>query len=297
MMAKRPEERYQTCRELLADLSRLREGLNALKSGGVVTQPVDISGPVPIVADEPEQPNGMAVSTGQVPAVRTGSALVVRSRRWLPWAVAASLLLAATGGAAVGWLRLHAEARSATGTQGVIEVPEPRPSLSEQERETSHKNALQLYLKPSGGNQEVKQQVRMGLDHATELAVFYLDRWRLGDADELFARLIAAGDKGPTEYQRLGRLGHAIVLGLQDKAAESNKLFVAIVGESRGDREKFLQTYALKQNPKMQLWVARALDHNSENAPAEFPKELKPLRDPPQGGAPKRPDKPPAKAP
>jgi serine/threonine-protein kinase len=293
MMAKKPEERYQTCRELLDDLGRLREALKSGGAGGAVTGPLAVSGPLPLVVSEsgPAAPEKL---TGKVPATATGAATTRPRRRLLPWAVIGSVLLAATGGGAVGWLRLHAGTRAATGIASGAEASDPRPVPSEAERETFLETAMQQYLKPTGNTpQEMAPQVRMGLDHAVELAVFYLDRWKLGKAEDLFARLTAAGEKVP-QYRQLGKVGHAIALALQDKPAESNKAFLEIAGE-RAEREKLLQAPWLRQNPKMQLWIARALDHNLTNmpAPGQFPKELRPLLSPPPFMGPKRgPDKP-----
>jgi hypothetical protein len=65
-----------------------------------------------------------------------------------------------------------------------------------------------------------------------------------------------------------------------------------VFGE-RAEREKILQAYWFRQNPKLQVWIARALDHNAANAPKQFPQELRPLQAPPVFGAPRRgPDKP-----
>jgi serine/threonine-protein kinase len=284
MMAKRPEDRYQTCRELLADLLRLREALNNGEAGGGLTQPAALSESMALAQESGQYPK--AVQTAEVPALPTGTAPARRSRRWLPWAVAGSILLAATGGAAVGWVRLQA-ARAPAGSQAAVDAPEPRPLLSEAERETFLKRAVQQYLKASGTTpQEIQGQVRKGLDNAVELALFYLDRWRLVEADDLFEKLTAAGGKVP-QYLKLGKLGHAIILGLQDRPAESNDLF----REAVGDREKFSQTGWLRQNPKLQVWIARALDHNAANAPDQFPEKLKPLQSPPRPAVPRR-DKP-----
>jgi hypothetical protein len=278
-------DRSQTCRERLADLARLREAVNHGEAGGAATRPEWLAEPVALAAES--GPHRQAAATHEVPAARTGTAPARRPRRWLPWAVAGSVLLAATGGAAVGWVQLQAGARPAAGPPTAPDAPEPRPLQSEAEHETFLKRAVQEYLR--GANpQEVQAQVRKGLDHAIELALFYLDRWRLAEADELFEKLTAVGaaNKVP-QYGRLGRLGHAIVLALQDKPAESNRLFQ---DEARA-RENIGLPVWLRQNPKLQVWIARALDHNAENAPEQFPKELKPLQVPPQSAPPRR-DKP-----
>jgi serine/threonine-protein kinase len=273
MMAKKPEERYQTCGDLLADLARIREALNSRVTGGVVTQELSFSGPVPLLASDSGAQPAVGKSTGQVPGMATGAPPLRRSRRRLGWAVAGSVLLAATAGAAVGWLRLHAGTKSSATPAGT-EVADPHPLPSEAERERFLQTAVQQYLKPGGAN---PLEVRKGLDFAVELALFYLDRWRLNEADDLFNRLMAA-EKVPA-YQRLGRVGHALILGLQDRPAESNKLFLEVAGP--GERDRVQQAYWYRQYPKFQIWIARALDHNAENAPRDFPKELRPLQSPP----------------
>ncbi len=292
MMAKRPEDRYQTGRELIADLSRLREQLNSLATGGVVTRPLAVTGPVPLVASESGAVAAAGRVTGRVPGMSTAAPRVRPARRWLPWAVAGSVLLAAAGGAALGWVRRDAGTRPPSGAVAATEPGDPRPLPSEAERERVMQAAVQQYLRPGGATpQEAAPQVRMGLDHAIELGVFYLDRWKLAEADDLFARLTAAGDKVPA-YKHLGQVGHAIVLALQDRPAESNELFVKALAE-RGGRDKFLQTPWLRQNPKLQVWIARALDHNRANAPEQLPKELRPLLAPAAFLGPRRgPDKP-----
>jgi serine/threonine-protein kinase len=290
MMAKRPEDRYQSCRELLADLSRLREGPVGAQAGGVVTQRLASSGAVPLVdSDSGAQAGTAGRVTGLVPGATTGAPAARPRRRWLPWAVAGSVLLAATGGAALGWVRLQAGTKAAAAQAGT-EAAEPRPAPSEAEREKFLQTAVQQYLKPSGATpQEVNNQARLGIDHAVELALFYLDRWKLNEADDLFGKLTAAGDKVP-QYLKLGRIGHAIVLGLQDKPEESNKLFVEVVGR-KAERDRLLQMPWFRQNPKLQLWIARALEHNEQNAPESFPPQLRPWQEPPP--LPKRPaDKP-----
>jgi serine/threonine-protein kinase len=281
MMAKRPEDRYQSCRELLTDLLRLREVLNGGQAGGVATQSLAFSGAVPLVDSDSGAQAGMAGKvTGLVPGATTGAPPTRPRRRWLPWVVAGSVLLAATGGAALGWVRLQAGTKAAAAQAGT-EAAEPRPAPSEAEREKFLQTAVQQYLKPSGTTpQEISNQARLGIDHAVELALFYLDRWKLNEADDLFGKLTAAGDKVP-QYLKLGRIGHAIVLGLQDKPDESNKLFVEALGR-KAERDRLLQMPWFRQNPKLQLWIARALDHNEQNAPENFPQQLRPWQEPPK---------------
>jgi hypothetical protein len=98
-----------------------------------------------------------------------------------------------------------------------------------------------------------------------ELAVYYLNQWRLEDADRLFERLIN-NPANVKVYMVVGRFGHAIVLAFQDKAEESNRVFLQAIGESEQapGRLRFL----LNRNPRFLQAVAKALDHNAANLAA-----------------------------
>jgi hypothetical protein len=119
------------------------------------------------------------------------------------------------------------------------------------------------------------------MQHCVELSLFYLDRWRLDDAEKLFTKLEAAGSK-TRAFGSLGRLGRAIVLALREEPIESNRIFMESFGD-KAEQERNTRLL-LVENPKLRLWVASALDHNAALATKEkpFPKELEPLRKPPQ---------------
>src|SRR5262249_58481491 len=88
MMAKDPQERYQTGRDLLKDLTRLKESL--MSAGGTGTAAV----------------SGLSLSMPS-PAPTSAPTLTLSRRgwrRWLPAALAGSLLLALAVGAGLGWI-------------------------------------------------------------------------------------------------------------------------------------------------------------------------------------------------
>jgi serine/threonine-protein kinase len=251
MMAKKPENRYQTARDLLRDLARLRQGLSNATA---------------------EAPELASASVGQaVVAPVVTSTKSVRKRVWLPLAFGMSLLLAATGGAGVGWLRLAARSR-----------PEGFPSadskpveahVAPQEREQFLRNAIGQYANPGSDH----TRIRLGIGHGLELALLYLGQWRLDEAYELFERYSSS----PVEqYSTFGRLGRATVLGLQNRPVESNALFLEVVSDPRRQKQP-RQALSVADSPQFAQWVARALEFNVANAPAEFPDQLKPLRSPP----------------
>src|SRR5579885_492430 len=223
MMAKKPDDRYQTARELLKEIARVREALMA-SATQVVSRPA-VTAPAPAA---PTPPAGTPA-----PARRRG----------LPWAAAASLLLAGGLGFAGGWLRHHARAPSGPPPAEVRALDD---MFAPQKREQFLKEAVEQYMNP--GNDPNK--VRLGMGHCMELGLLYLEQWRLDEAGQLFARL----EQHPNDaYKLLGRLGQGIVLALQDRPEESNALFLKLQADGRQRLRLFLAG-----NPQLHQWVARA---------------------------------------
>src|SRR5439155_7991404 len=81
LMAKEPANRYQTARDLLQDIVRLRNSLTGALKG--------TTGSISLIATEVEPLVALEAETREPP----------RKRRWLPWTVAASIALALLGGA------------------------------------------------------------------------------------------------------------------------------------------------------------------------------------------------------
>jgi serine/threonine-protein kinase len=256
MMAKQPEQRYQTGRDLLKDLTRMRERL-ALSGGLTHTEALSFdSAPVPAAAVAP------------LPAPRR--------RRLLP-VVALTLLAAAGIGAAAGWLwRQHLAAATAPAPAADDDKNGPEPFQSLARREQFLKEGVERYARPQDPS-----QVRMGMGLCQELGVFYLGQGRLEEADQFFNRLIARAPE-VQPYGFLGRLGHAIVLGLQDRAGESDDLFLKVFFDPRTGAERPQAIQFLRANPRLHEWVATALDANAVNQARDhtFPPKLEPLRHP-----------------
>jgi serine/threonine-protein kinase len=247
MLAKDPAQRYQTGRELLKDIARLREGL---------------SGPTTAVGTMAQSAEMPPVSAGAVTEAATVGAAPKPRRRsgWRFGVVAVSVLLAAIVGVGIGWFRhrlafpLHA---------AVVPTPEDRPAaLPEQEEEKALRTVAEPYLK----SRPPTAEVQTGLGLCLKLGVFYLEHDRLDDALALFARL----EKHPLPaYRMLGRVGHGIVLALQNRSAESNKEFrdLYIQGRDRPPgKQRFenLQRWMWSEE-KWHYWMKKALHYNLQN--------------------------------
>jgi serine/threonine-protein kinase len=255
MMAKNPDSRYQTCRELLRDLASVRDRPMGATADGVVA--------VSLIA-----------GAASVPAGRT-TTLAARHprRRWLGWLVAASLLTSAMAGAGLAWMQLRKQAQP-TPPNAATDLGNLEALFSKQKHEQFLKDAVEQYANPG----DDAARVRLGTGHNIELALLYLEQWRLDEAGEFFQKLL----KSPVEqYADLGRLGHAIVLALGNRAAESNREFLELLKDKRGRRVTPRAGLIFFDNPQLAQWVGRALDYNAANlAPEAMPSELAPFQKP-----------------
>jgi serine/threonine-protein kinase len=255
MMAKKPEERYQTCREIVRDTARLRDVLVGVSSG--LTSPLQLSGSGPLEGSLPSLSRGF-------PWRLTGVALVV---------------LALAGGLYLGWARNQPAQPPTPPGLGKGEDPPTTKSdaaaKAELERTLAKRFQDDLHF---GGRLGKGSAVKSSMD----LAVFYLKDRKLDEADKLFKDL--AAEKGNPQLLVLSRLGSAMVLAFRDESAPSNKLFLTVL-----DRDTFLpkppkglrENIFWKEHPEYCEVIARALNHNHANDPANFPKRLEPYRLPP----------------
>ncbi len=243
MMAKQPDHRYQTGRELLKDLNRLRNSL---------TEPMKGS-----------KGGSLGLGSSGVEQVVAGDAktLALRApkRNWLPWAVGASIILALGVGAALGWMRNRPLDTQSVPDNALTSKKPAQEMDPKKEKESLLVKMAQEFSDPGGD----RSKVHLGLVHRVELASFYLDERRFADADRFFNELMSNSRKVPA-YNLLGRLGHAIVLGFQDKAVESNKLFLEVFNEKRPQMYQgaisLVNTY-----PDLKKKIAEALDRNEAN--------------------------------
>jgi tRNA A-37 threonylcarbamoyl transferase component Bud32 len=258
MMAKQPEARYQTAREIARDVNRLRD---LLAMAGTTAL----------------GPTLLAASSGATEAIDLSAASSAAKSGWRKAALVAAIPLALAAGFTVGWYRQQASPIVSDAAQEIT-APSEDPSLddlSPKERERELRRYFHQWGKAGGS----KLDETAGLKFAIELGLLYLNQRRYDDADKFFKELDPPPDqKVPASYRLYGRLGKGMVLAFKNQPEESNKQLVATLpkGEKLGPAGPFWRT-----NPAVREMLAEALRFNYANAPESFPEPLKAYRRPP----------------
>jgi len=259
MMAKDPAQRYQTCRELLKDLARVRDSINGVTG----FLPLGTTGLV-------STPGGLA--TAPVPASGTRPVVVPpRRSRWLLVAFVLSLLVA--GGIGVGLGLWRQKGRSPADNEEALAETAPFPEATPPlKREQFRKSLFDEFFEQNNGLPDVQ----LGVQLCLVAAIPYLEEGALDKADALFERLEKI-DKVPT-YFALGTLGRAIVLALRERPDESNALFKKLQQRRPGDPTTQAIQGLLRNNRPLSKWIAQAVYHNLSNGLKEdaLPPYLRP---------------------
>ncbi|MCI0703531.1 MAG: serine/threonine protein kinase [Planctomycetia bacterium] len=292
MMAKNPADRYQSARDVLRDLVKVRDGL-ATGTAALALGPTNGTHPQALTLSTPSTstPSGLALTQASaMPAPQPA--------RWGLWLLAA---LACVFAGVCGVL-LYAAANpppeqqtNATPSAHLTPPPAPGPGLPDirppNKLTTTRERELLAVLNSEGTKPDdaIKASIELGL--------LYLKERRLTEATERFERLKAkASDWRDFQAARsanlAGRLGQAVVLAHDNKAQASNKLFLEVVTDPtpkfgpKGDRGGAAVSWLLLRYPDLSLAVTDALNRNAANLGKTKlePDKLEQLRSPPRVG-------------
>jgi serine/threonine-protein kinase len=240
MLAKKPRDRYQSARELLEDLSRLRKSLNTA-TGNVPME----SAAVEVV---PVEDVSESVSLWKGPVFR-----------WIVGIAAVGLLLLV--GVAIA-LVLN------------LRSTEPEPAAPEKVVANNQQKEQEEALKKMQERAEVlKKQVDQllsentprpsGIEICIELGVLYLDQGKTAEAEALFKRMDER--RPPSAYHFVGRLGLAVTDALQERHQSSQTKLRELFGfGSKDNRSQILKDH-LNKNPRFAEWVNEADPNNIRN--------------------------------
>lgn len=277
MMAKRPEDRYQTAREILNDLARVKEGTGlpaaTLRSGVSVFSPA------------------VGNSSTVVPAMHTSGLMTqgipMRPSPWRYVIVAILAVAAAAGGAVLHWAQKPTP--TPVNPDEALADIDPSPNVLKEKE-------LKRQIHDKGRNPTFVMDDLLELADLLIAERRFEEAWKLFDTEltKLGAFQIPAKDARRDPYQLaiLGGLGKGYVLAFQDKAKESNEEFEKVVqahppalkkedlipkkAPNRGQLEQFFNLGAAGLNWKRA--VGEALERNAKNLGGSMPDVLKRLR-------------------
>jgi serine/threonine-protein kinase len=253
MIGKAPADRYPSCKDLLHDLSRMRASMSSTNT--------QADGPVTL-------PELWRSSTSQPTAQR------VLSRRLVVLAIVTIFGGFVTGGA-IAWAH-YSLAATKTSSAGADEAQLKQEEAKE--HEAFLRKAVSEYADPG----KDPGLLDLGLRHSLELGLLYVKQHRLADADRFFQSLIDSPHP-VAAYRTLGRIGHAIVLGLKDEPVHSNQLFLQILTEQAPEGKAPDHLGFLLNQALLRYQIARALEYNRINLHVQaLPAELERLRNPPR---------------
>jgi serine/threonine-protein kinase len=299
MMAKNPEDRYQSARDILRDLAKVRDGI-AVAQPAVAAAPVALSLSTSI-------PNGVqSASTGAdgtATLAATTAMPVPRPPRWRPWVLAGVACALAAAAGVVAFVARHPtpephpQPAPAVPPPGLADVRPPEKLVTTREREllallASRQTSPDRYLKG-----------------AIELGMLHVQARRLDEAKELFERLerevLTPPAKKPDRLDpdllagrstsMAGRLGQAVALAYRDtpQAAQAsidlaqkvvNEPYPKVAKLDKGDRGALAVSLFLLRHPDLAEAVADALDRDAATlGKAALGPTLDPFRTPPRG--------------
>ncbi len=278
MMAKRPEDRYQSAREILNDLARVKEGAGLPPA----TLPAGVSVFAPALG------NSSTIVPAMHPSGLTTQAIPTPTSPWRYVIVAVLAIAAAAGGAALHWAQSPAPA--------VIDPNDALADIDPSPRAIQEKE-LKRQIHDKGRNPTYV------VDDLLELAQLLIADQRSDEALKLFdldaLKKLGAFDLSGRDAIRereqrniLSFLGHGVVLAYQDRADESNLEFLKAIkaypppgksGEfipkkagNRGQLEQFFNR--TKAGPDWKRAVGEALERNAKNLDGKMPDQLRRLR-------------------
>ncbi|MGL6075551.1 MAG: serine/threonine-protein kinase [Fimbriiglobus sp.] len=271
MMAKQPEARYQTARDIIRDLAKVQKGLPIPAVELSVSQPLSLNTSTSTNTMRPLSTQMNTVGSAMSPIVPT--AATTSPGTWAIRLLAVALLIPIGFG---GWW-LYDQTHRPTEAKPIVGLPDVRPPsliVSQRERELSAKI------------KERSLSAKDFMEASTELGLLYVRDRRLDDAERVFKALEQDRPgpvpkiQGPPLPQLVSKFGLGIVLAYRDKAADSNAMIVTAQNLGGRIAQNTLDDF-LMRHPDFSEALANALHRNAQNLSLDkLPSNLEWLRTP-----------------
>jgi len=258
LLAKNPNDRYGTAREVIRELTKIQKGL-----------PLQFVPPSVRASQSLSVPNAPSNSVVNASGSRTTLLPVPSERRSFRWMPALALPVVGFAGwwAFGSWNPLP----DPVVLVGLPEARTPSPLQSSRERELTAK-LKDRTLDPS-----------VVFDFGLELGVLYLDERRFDDAEKLFKSLVPdrAVPAVKLQLQTIAKLGEAMTLTYRDRTKEAADLFnTALDPRGQAILQRQLEGFLIA-HPDFGEALAAALTHLAESvAPDKLPSYVDYLRSP-----------------
>lgn len=220
MLAKKPDDRPQTAREVLREIRKIQESLNG-------TQPMSLAKTATHESDLDTDDYGVTL-TDPLPSAALTDRMKTRSRHWLASVVGGSLMVAIIGGAIIGMI-LRGETPAATRTASVTATrPNSKKVLDSAilglEKSLKQKVEETRYQREMAKTDPFPlEKMQLGVQKRAELMRFYV----LNMDEETAIRAKQFCDNeinapfAPDPYRSVGLIGQAVLLAYEGKAKES----------------------------------------------------------------------------
>ncbi len=250
MMAKKPENRYQSARDLLKDIARVRASVHGT-TGSISVGAIEAD-----ALPAEDAPSAPTAPPWKLPALP----------RWgIASLAAGGVLVVLCVVVAIFW---HRPAAAPPPSPAAV-APVAPPSLpdkvaagdAQQEHEESLKTLVEESLKDNSPNPR-------GVEDCIDLGVLYLKQNKVPEAEALFSRM---DERRSPSYHFVGRLGLAVTDAMKsDEAASSAKFKELFDPKGRDNRVQILNDY-LKRKPEFAEWVDWADSGNVRNGVPQAP--------------------------
>jgi serine/threonine-protein kinase len=279
MMAKKPEDRYQTPGDLLADLAALCDEISTTDTEQVRAAVLGMPGVTG------------AVSRATLTQAQSNAATSPRWSRatWLAL-LSLPLWLLIGFGAVHAWLQHHSVVTSRPqdttgsaddGTDHRLQSDAGLLADTNRRLEQYYRDEIEKHKHPAN-----QTELNEAVDLCCNLGVYYLEHGKLDEADSFFAGLVedhpprAALPEHALDHLLfgVGRLGQGIVLSLRDRAEGSEAIIRAVLARpERADRIDNM----LQKHSGFAQWLGQALERNRQNLGLlELPEPLEKYRKP-----------------